>query len=131
MVAHLYLPGHYLPSLSELCASLERTVEIGDAEVLRYHYAHTLQEWHRRACQHEAEITALYDARMFRMWQFNFVGAEQGFRSAALVNFHMQSVKRRDALPMTRDYIGQEVARLSAAEPEPVWHLAQQAAAPA
>ena len=125
-------PGHYLPSLSELCASLERTGwEIGDAEVLRYHYAHTLQEWYRRACQHEAEITALYDARMFRMWQFYLVGAEQGFRSAALVNFHMQSVKRRDALPMTRDYIGQEVARLSAAEPEPVWHLAQQAAAPA
>lgn len=102
-------PGHYLPSLSELCTSLERTGwEIGDAEVLRYHYAHTLQEWYRRTCQHEAEITSLYDARMFRMWQFYLVGVEQGFRGAALVNFHMQSVKRRDALPMTRDYIQEE-----------------------
>lgn len=119
-------PGHYLPSLSELATSLERTGwEIGDAEVLRYHYAQTLQEWYRRTTLHQAEITALYDARMFRMWQFYLVGAEQGFRGAALVNFHMQSVKRRDALPMTRDYIQEEVARLSSAEPEPVWHLAK------
>jgi len=67
--------------MSELVAALERTRwEIADIEVLRYHYAHTLAEWYPRTCQHEAEITALYDARLFRMWQFYLAGAEQSFR---------------------------------------------------
>ena len=122
-------PGHYLPSLSELVGATERTGwEVADAEVLRYHYAYTLAEWYRRACLHEAEITALYDARFFRMWQFYLVGAEQGFRGAKLVNFHVQTVKRRGAVPLTRDYIGAEAARLSALDEAPEWHLKREAA---
>ena len=122
-------PGSYIPAMSELIAALERCRwEIADIEVLRYHYAHTLEEWYRRACLHEAEITALYDARMFRMWQFYLAGAEQAFRHGSAVNFHIQSVKRRDALPMTRDYIAAEAARLSALDETPDWHLERQAA---
>ncbi len=122
-------PGGYIPAMSELVAALERTKwEIADVEVLRYHYAHTLAEWYARACQHEAEITALYDARLFRMWQFYLAGAEQSFRSGGMVNFHIQSVKRRSAVPMTRDYISAEAARLSALDEAPQWHLARQAA---
>lgn len=121
-------PGHYLPSLSEMVGALERTRwEVGDVEILRYHYAHTLAEWYRRTTLHEKEITALYDARMFRMWQFYLVGAEQSFRGTGMVNFHIQSMKRRDAVPMTRDYISAETARLSALEEEPEWHLAPKA----
>ncbi len=117
-------PGHYLPALSEMVAASERTGwEVADVEVLRYHYALTLAEWYRRACLHEAEITALYDARFFRMWQFYLAGAEQGFRTAKLVNFQLQTVKRRDAVPMTRDYIGEQAARLSALDEAPGWHL--------
>jgi cyclopropane-fatty-acyl-phospholipid synthase len=64
-------PGGYIPALSELVTSCEKTGwEIADIEVLRYHYAHTIAEWYRRTTMHEAEITALYDARLFRMWQF-------------------------------------------------------------
>ena len=122
-------PGGYIPAMSELVAALERTRwEIADIEVLRYHYAHTLAEWYARTCQHEAEITALYDARLFRMWQFYLAGAEQSFRSGGMVNFHIQSVKRRSAVPMTRDYISAEAARLSALDEAPKWHLARQAA---
>ena len=122
-------PGHYLPSLSELVGATERTGwEVADAEVLRYHYAYTLAEWYRRTCLHEAEITALYDARFFRMWQFYLVGAEQGFRGAKLVNFHVQTVKRRSAVPLTRDYIGAEATRLSALDEAPEWHLGREAA---
>jgi cyclopropane-fatty-acyl-phospholipid synthase len=117
-------PGHYLPSLSELVGATERTGwEIADAEVLRYHYAYTLAEWYRRTCLHEAEITAMFDARFFRMWQFYLVGAEQGFRSAKLVNFHVQTVKQRSSVPMARDYISAEAARLSALDEAPEWHL--------
>lgn len=122
-------PGHYLPALSELVAATERTGwAIADAEVLRYHYAYTLAEWYRRTTLHEAEIAALYDARFFRMWQFYLAGTEQAFRSAKLVNFQLQTVKRRDAVPMTRDYIGTEAARLSALDEAPEWHLEAKAA---
>lgn len=122
-------PGGYIPALSELVGASEKAGwEMSDVEVLRYHYALTLAEWYRRTCQHEAEITALYDARLFRMWQFYLAGAEQAFRHGRLVNFHLQSVKRRDALPMNRDYIRQEFARLAASETAPAWHLDRQAA---
>ena len=122
-------PGSYIPAMSELIAALERARwEVADVEVLRYHYAHTLAEWYRRTCLHEAEITALYDARLFRMWQFYLAGAEQSFRHGSMVNLQIQSIKRRDAVPMTRDYIGKEAARLSALDEAPEWHLARQAA---
>ncbi|HVR91287.1 MAG TPA: cyclopropane-fatty-acyl-phospholipid synthase family protein [Novosphingobium sp.] len=122
-------PGHYLPSLSEMVGASERTGwEVADTEVLRYHYAYTLAEWYRRATLHQAEITEMFDARFFRMWQFYLVGAEQGFRGAKLVNFQLQTVKRRDAVPMTRDYMVEEAARLSALDEEPVWHLERLAA---
>lgn len=117
-------PGGYIPAMSELVGALEKSGwEVGDIEVLRYHYAHTLAEWYRRANLHRDEIVALYDERLFRMWQFYLAGAEQSFRHGKMVNFHIQSVKRRSALPMTRDYIQVEAARLSALDEAPSWHL--------
>jgi cyclopropane-fatty-acyl-phospholipid synthase len=62
------------------------------------------------------------------MWQFYLVGAEQGFRNGTMVNFHVQATKKAGVLPVTRDYITQEAARLSAAEGTPVWHLERAAA---
>ena len=122
-------PGGYIPALSELVRACERTGwEVADVEVLRYHYAHTLAEWYRRTTLHEAEITALYDARLFRMWQFYLAGAEQSFRHGGMVNFHIQSVKSRSAVPMTRDYMSAEAARLSALDEAPEWHLQRKAA---
>ncbi|MBW8754459.1 MAG: class I SAM-dependent methyltransferase [Sphingomonadales bacterium] len=125
-------PGHHLPAMSEMVGAMERTGwEVADVEVLRHHYAHTLAEWYRRTTMHEAEITALYDARLLRMWQFYLVGAEQSFRGAGMVNFQVQSVKRREAVPMTRDYIVHEAARLSALDEAPEWHLEPQTRAAA
>lgn len=122
-------PGGYIPAMSELVSALEKTGwEVGDVEVLRYHYAYTLAEWYRRATLHRDEIVALYDERLFRMWQFYLAGAEQSFRHGSMVNFHIQSVKRRSALPMTRDYMQQEWARLAALEEAPEWHLERKAA---
>ncbi|MDE2411904.1 MAG: class I SAM-dependent methyltransferase [Sphingomonadales bacterium] len=122
-------PGGYIPALSELITATEQTGwEVGDVEVLRYHYAYTLAEWYRRTTMHRAEIEALYDERLFRMWQFYLAGAEQSFRYGNLVNFHIQTVKNRAALPMTRDYIGAEAAKLSALDEAPDWHLELKAA---
>lgn len=121
-------PGGYIPAMSELVSALERTRwEIADIEVMRYHYALTLAEWYRRTTRHEAQITALYDARLFRMWQFYLAGAEQSFRHGGMVNFQIQSIKRRSALPMTRDYMAAESARLRGSEQVLDWHLDQAA----
>jgi len=120
---HIF-PGGYIPAMSELIAALENTGwQLGDVEILRYHYALTLHEWYRRTTHHAREIAALYDERLLRMWQFYLAGAEQAFRFDAMVNFHLQSVKKQSVLPMTRDYIAEEVARLTASEHAPEWHL--------
>jgi cyclopropane-fatty-acyl-phospholipid synthase len=122
-------PGHHLPAMSEMVAAMERTGwQLADFEILRRHYGRTLEEWYRRATRHEREIVELYNERLFRMWQFYLVGAEQSFRSGGMVNFQVQSIKQVDALPITRDYIIHEAARLSALDAAPEWHLARQAA---
>ena len=73
---------------------------------------------------HREEIIALYDERFFRMWQFYLAGAEAAFRYGGLVNWQLQYVKRRDAIPMTWDYMFEEERRLHALEEAPAWHLA-------
>jgi cyclopropane-fatty-acyl-phospholipid synthase len=122
-------PGHYLPCVSDLALAHEQTGwKIADIEELRQHYAWTLAEWYRRAMLHREQIVKMFDERFFRMWQFYLVGAEQGFRNGTMVNFHVQATKRAGVLPVTRDYIAAEAARLSAAEGTPVWHLEREAA---
>ncbi|MDB5693065.1 MAG: cfa 2 [Alphaproteobacteria bacterium] len=118
-------PGGYIPSLSELVDQAERhKLIVTDVEGLRFHYAHTLEEWYYRTNAHKDEIVALYDERFFRMWQFYLVGAEAAFRYGALVNWQVQYVRRRDALPMTREPLLEEEERLRTSEPPPQWHLA-------
>jgi cyclopropane-fatty-acyl-phospholipid synthase len=122
-------PGHYLPCMSDLTRAHELAGwKIAEIEELRTHYAWTLAEWYRRATLHQREIVDLFDARFFRMWQFYLAGCEQGFANGTMVNFHVQAAKRANVLPVTRDYIAAERARLSAAEVAPEWHLERRAA---
>jgi cyclopropane-fatty-acyl-phospholipid synthase len=58
------------------------------------------------------------------MWQFYLAGAEAAFRYGGLVNWQLQYVKRRDAIPMTWDYMFEEERRLHQLEEAPPWHLA-------
>ncbi len=58
------------------------------------------------------------------MWQFYLAGAEAAFRYGGLVNWQVQYLKRRDAIPVTRDFMFEEEKRLRDAEEPPVWHLA-------
>ena len=99
-------PGGYIPALSELVAEAEKhKLIVADVEALRYHYALTLEEWYNRTNAARDEIIELYDERFFRMWQFYLAGAEASFRYGGLVNWQLQYIKRRDAVPMTRDYM--------------------------
>jgi cyclopropane-fatty-acyl-phospholipid synthase len=117
-------PGGYIPALSEMVSEAEKNrLIVSDVEAMRYHYAHTLEEWYRRTNAAQEEITALYDERFFRMWQFYLVGAEAAFRYGGLVNWQLQYVKRRDAIPMTRDYMYEESERLRASDEAPEWRL--------
>ena len=117
-------PGGYIPALSELVVESEKAgFQIMDVEAMRFHYSHTLEEWYRRTVMHREEIEALYDEQFYRMWLFYLAGAEQSFRHGTMVNWQLLYVKDRAAIPMTRDYIEEEAARLRAAEAVPAWHI--------
>ena len=117
-------PGGYIPALSELVTQSEKHGwQVMDVEAMRFHYCYTLEEWYRRTVMHRAEIEELYDERFYRMWLFYLAGAEQAFRNGTMVNWQLLYVKDREAIPMTREYIEIEAARLRAAEVPPEWHL--------
>jgi cyclopropane-fatty-acyl-phospholipid synthase len=106
-------PGGYIPALSEISEAAERAHLItSDVEVLRLHYAYTLQHWLRRTQAHQAEIVAMYDERFYRMWEFYLAGSLTGFTNGEMVNFQVQYVRDRRALPITRDYMEQAERRL-------------------
>ncbi|HWH18333.1 MAG TPA: cyclopropane-fatty-acyl-phospholipid synthase family protein, partial [Allosphingosinicella sp.] len=108
-------PGYYVPALSEIVASSEKTKMIAaDVEMLRLHYAYTLAHWYDRVQRHRAEIVALYDERFFRMWEFYLAYTMVGFRHGGMVNYQVQYIRNRRALPITRSYMHEEEARLAA-----------------
>lgn len=104
--AKYIFPGGYAPALSEIVPHVERSwLWITDIEVLRLHYAHTLQHWYDRCMAKRAEIEALYDARFWRMWMFYLASAANAFRHDGHMNVQIQMTRRRDALPITRKYM--------------------------
>jgi cyclopropane-fatty-acyl-phospholipid synthase len=62
------------------------------------------------------EAVQLYDERFARMWEFYFACSEMSFRKQNLMNFQIQLAKRQGVVPMTRDYITHEEARLRGIE---------------
>jgi len=106
-------PGYYVPSLSEIVAASEQTRMIAaDVEMLRLHYAYTLLHWYRRVQSRREEIVALYDERFLRMWEFYLASTIVGFRHGGMINYQIQYIRDRHALPITRNYLDQEEARL-------------------
>jgi cyclopropane-fatty-acyl-phospholipid synthase len=121
-------PGGYIPALSELVAEAERNrLIVSDVEALRYHYSYTLEEWYKRTVAAREEIIELYDERFYRMWLFYLAGAEAAFSHGGMVNWQLQYLRRRDAIPITREPMFEEEKRLLASEQAPEWHLRQAA----
>ena len=117
-------PGGYIPALSELVSQSEKYGwQVMDVEAMRFHYSYTLEEWYKRTVMHREEITAMYDEQFYRMWLFYLAGAEQSFRNGTMVNWQIQYVKDRAAVPMTREYITEESARLRAKAEVPTWRF--------
>ncbi len=106
-------PGGYVPCLSETLQPIERSgLWVTDIEILRLHYAETLKEWRKRFFDNYDEIHAVYDDRFMRMWDYYLASSEISFRHLGHMNFQIQLAKRVDALPITRDYIGEAEADL-------------------
>ncbi len=113
--AKYIFPGGYTPALSQVMPAIERAyLWATDIEVLRMHYAHTLDAWYDRCAAKQAEIEALYDARFFRMWQFYLSAAQMAFQNDGHMVAQIQLTRQRDAVPITRDYMRDVEARLTA-----------------
>ncbi len=117
-------PGGYIPALSELVTQSEQFgFQVMDVEAMRFHYSHTLHEWYKRTVMHRDKIVALHDEVFYRMWLYYLAGAEQSFRNGVMVNWQIQYVKDRAAIPMTRDYMMHESARLREVGEVPQWRF--------
>jgi cyclopropane-fatty-acyl-phospholipid synthase len=116
-IAKYIFPGGYIPALSEVLPAVEQAgFLVTDIEILRLHYAETLKHWRARFLAHREEVERLYDARFVRMWEFYLAASEMAFREQAMMVLQLQLAKRQGVVPMTRDYMTRETARLRARE---------------
>ena len=115
-ITRYIFPGGHLPALSEILPSIERAgLIVTDIEVLRLHYAETLSAWRRAFMARREEARALFDERFCRMWEFYLAMSETAFRHEGVVVFQLQLTRRIDALPLVRNYMSDDEARLRAA----------------
>ncbi|MBO6946731.1 MAG: class I SAM-dependent methyltransferase [Rhodospirillales bacterium] len=106
-------PGGYIPALSEMMTNIEGTGLVTcDVEVLRLHYAETLKHWRGRFAANRDKAKEIYDERFCRMWEFYLAASEVSFRHMDNVVFQVQLARKRDTLPLTRDYITEWEERL-------------------
>jgi cyclopropane-fatty-acyl-phospholipid synthase len=107
---HIF-PGGYAPALSEALAAVERSgLWVTDVEILRLHSAETLRHWRQRFQASRNRVAEHMGERFCRMWEFYLAFSEAAFRHGNLMVFQLQLVKRRDAVPLTRDYIAEREA---------------------
>ena len=118
-ISKYIFPGSYIPALSELLPAIERAgLLVTDIEFLRLHYAETLKVWRERFLAHREDIERLYDDQFFRAWEFCLSCSEIAFRKQGAVSVQIQMAKHQGVVPITRDYIGRDEARLRSIEAE-------------
>ncbi|HSI39130.1 MAG TPA: cyclopropane-fatty-acyl-phospholipid synthase family protein [Xanthobacteraceae bacterium] len=111
-------PGGYVPALSEVFASTERTgLWVADCEVLRLHYYWTIRQWRLRFEEKRAEAQAMMGERFCRMWEFYLSAVELGFLHGSNMVFQLLLASERDAVPVIRDYIVDEERAMAARAP--------------
>src|SRR5258705_6689524 len=110
-------PGGYIPALSEVIPAIDRAGLLAcDIEILRLHYAETLKAWRERFAARREEAVRLYDERLSRILEFYLAWSAMSFRKQDMMNFQVPLTRRQGVVPMTRDYITREEARLRGME---------------
>lgn len=110
-------PGGYVPALSEVFASTERShLWVDDCEVLRLHYYWTIRAWRANFMAKRAEVDAMMGERFGRMWEFYLAAVELGFLHGSNMVFQLLLSEKRDDVPVVRDYIVDDERRLAARE---------------
>ena len=105
-VIRYIFPGGHLPSLPQLVRATEAGgLKILDMKIIRGHYAETLLHWRMRFLRNRDRITALYDERFVRMWEFYLAGCEYFFRCQHGMVVQPQLSDDHQAVPESRDYI--------------------------
>lgn len=108
-------PGGYVPAMSEVFASLERTgTWCADCETLRLHYYWTIRDWRLAYEARRDEAVAMMGERFCRMWDFYLASVELGFLDGSNFVFQLLLSGRRDDVPVIRDFIVDEERRLAA-----------------
>ncbi len=99
-------PGGYVPSLSELAIPIEDSgLWTTDIEIWRLHYAMTIRHWRNRFEDNLDIVRQTYDDRFIRMWRYYLTACIHSFESEQQAVFHFQLAHKRDAVPITRDYL--------------------------
>jgi len=99
-------PGGYVPALSEVFASTERTgLWVADCEILRLHYYWTIRNWRTRFLARRNDVVAMMGERFARMWEFYLSAVELGFLHGSNMVFQLLLAERRDDVPVLRDYM--------------------------
>jgi cyclopropane-fatty-acyl-phospholipid synthase len=62
------------------------------------------------------EAKKLYDEKFCRIWEFYLASSESAFRWQNMVIFQFQLAHDQEAVPLTRDYIGEAEKSLKAIE---------------
>ncbi len=107
-------PGGYVPALSEVFASLERTgTWCADCESLRLHYYWTIRHWREAYEAKRTEAVAMMGERFCRMWDFYLASVELGFLDGSNFVFQLLLSERRDDVPVIRDFSAAEEQRLA------------------
>ncbi len=117
-IAKYIFPGGYSPAVSEVMSVVEKSgLWTTDIEILRLHYAKTLEQWRDRFMKNRSTLVTLYDERFCRMFEFYLIGSELAFRRMGHMNWQLQLTKDVSALPLARDYmVDIERARAAVAE---------------
>ncbi|HEX8141974.1 MAG TPA: cyclopropane-fatty-acyl-phospholipid synthase family protein [Pyrinomonadaceae bacterium] len=100
-------PGMYLPTLADMAVPLGKCdLNITDVEVLRLHYAMTLDKWAAAFEQNIDKIREMYSESFVRMWRFYLNMCSVSFRYGEICLWQVQFTRGlNNSLPLTRDYL--------------------------
>jgi cyclopropane-fatty-acyl-phospholipid synthase len=100
-------PGMYLPTLDNMAKPMGRfELNITDVEVLRLHYALTLDKWLYAYENNIVRIREMYDEQFVKMWRLYLNVCCVSFRYGETCLWQVQFTKGlNNTLPLTRNYL--------------------------